>query len=69
MKYTFTVKEDGPDKETKEVPGMSYKKTLKSLLNTQPKWSGIIRYINKKNKDTWHFIRNGKKYRTHTTTL
>tara|TARA_R100001132_G_scaffold23806_1_gene22380 strand:+ start:394 stop:603 length:210 start_codon:yes stop_codon:yes gene_type:complete len=69
MKYTFTVKEDGPDKETKQVPGMSYKKILKSLLNTQPKWSGMIEYTNKKGKSLMHLIRNGKKYSTHITTF
>tara|TARA_R110000765_G_scaffold363554_1_gene453726 strand:+ start:16 stop:225 length:210 start_codon:yes stop_codon:yes gene_type:complete len=69
MKYTFTVKEDGPDKETKKVPGMSYKKTLKSLLNTRPKWSGMIEYTNKKGKNLVHLIHNGKKYRTDIITV
>ena len=59
MKYTFTILEDGQAEEKKD--GMSYKRILKSLLTTNPKWTGWIRYINKKNKEILHSISNGKR--------
>ena len=40
MKYKFKIQEE--DKETEEKEGMSYKKTLKSLVTLNPKWSGWI---------------------------
>tara|TARA_R100001244_G_scaffold27688_1_gene27326 strand:- start:7 stop:225 length:219 start_codon:yes stop_codon:yes gene_type:complete len=67
MKYTFEITESKTTSdysETKNVPAMSYKRVLKSLLNTRPKWSGMIEYTNKKGKTLAHFIKNGKKYRT-----
>jgi len=40
---------------------MSYKKTLKSLVTPNPKWSGWIAYKNKKDKYVKHIILKGKK--------
>ena len=59
MKYKFKIHEDGQQQEEKE--GMSYKKILKSLKTTNPKWTGWIRYTNKKGKEVLHSISNGKK--------
>ena len=59
MKYTFTILEDGQAEEKKD--GMSYKRILKSLVTANPKWTGWIRYINKKNKEILHSISNGKR--------
>ena len=59
MKYTFTILEDGQAEEKKH--GMSYKRILKSLVTANPKWTGWIRYINKKNKEILHSISNGKR--------
>ena len=60
MKYKFIILEEGQQQEEKE--GMSYKKLLKSLTTTNPKWTGWIRYTNKKGKEVLHSISNGKKY-------
>ena len=62
MKYTFTITKDGAESEEKAA--MSYKKVLKSLTTSEPKWSGVIKSINKKQKEVIHFIRNGRKYKT-----
>ena len=59
MKYKFIILEEGQQQEEKE--GMSYKKLLKSLTTSNPKWTGWIRYINKKGKEVLHSISNGKK--------
>ena len=59
MKYKFIILEEGQQQEEKE--GMSYKKLLKSLTTTNPKWTGWIRYTNKKGKEVLHSISNGKK--------
>jgi hypothetical protein len=40
---------------------MSFKKTLKSLVMTNPEWNGIIEYINKKGREVAHTIKKGKK--------
>jgi hypothetical protein len=48
MRYTFKVSEDGKERVEKEA--MSFKKLKKSLLNINPKWSGIN-----------HCFTNGKK--------
>ena len=72
MKYTFTITKDGAESEEKAA--MSYKKVLKSLTTSEPKWSGVIKYkydaqkkanqAKKKQKGVIHFIRNGRKYNT-----
>ncbi len=59
MKYKFKIQEDG--KEVEEKEGMSYKKTLKSLVTPNPKWTGWIAYKNKKDKYVKHIILKGKK--------
>ena len=59
MKYKFEVTEDGKPMEEKE--SMSFKKLLKSLAITKPKWTGTLSYINKKGKHTIHNIIKGKK--------
>jgi hypothetical protein len=58
MKYKFQVTQDGK-KEEKE--SMSYKKLLKSLVTTNPKWTGFISYENKKGRFVTHSILHGKK--------
>ena len=63
MKYTFTITKDGAAKPEKKA-AMPYKKVLKSLTTSEPKWSGMIEYVNKKKKNVVHFIVNGRKYRT-----
>ena len=62
MKYKFKITKDGAEPEEKEA--MSYKKLLKSLITAEPKWSGTIKYINKKQMYVIHFISNGRKYNT-----
>ena len=59
MRYKFKVYEEGKEIEDKE--GMSYKKTLKSLVTLNPKWTGWIAYKNKKDKYVKHIILKGKK--------
>tara|TARA_R100000458_G_C8074080_1_gene111610 strand:+ start:341 stop:532 length:192 start_codon:yes stop_codon:yes gene_type:complete len=62
MKYKFTIKEDTGEKvETTEKEGMSFKKILKSLVEPNPKWTGLIVYENKKGRYVTHNILNGKK--------
>ena len=46
MRYKFKVSEDGKTMVEKEA--MSFKKLKKSLFITNPKWSGIVGYKNKK---------------------
>jgi len=59
MRYKFKIQEG--DKEIEEKEGMSYKKTLKSLVTLNPKWTGWIAYKNKKDKYVKHIILKGKK--------
>jgi len=59
MKYKFKITEDGKPEEEKE--GMSFKKILKSLVSTNPKWTGFLNYTNKKGRPVTHSIQNGKK--------
>jgi len=59
MKYKFKVHEEGQQEEEKEA--MSYKKLLKSLTTSNPKWTGWIKYKNKKGQEVLHSISNGKK--------
>ena len=58
MKYKFQVTEDGK-KEEKEA--MSFKKLLKSLVTSNPKWTGWIAYQNKKDRYVKHSILKGKR--------
>ena len=48
-------------KEPEEKESMSFKKLLKSIVNTSPKWTGSLNYNNKKGREVTHIIRNGKK--------
>ena len=48
MKYKFKIT-DNKTGETTEKEAMSYKKMLKSLITPDPKWSGTLSYVNKKN--------------------
>ena len=59
MKYKFKIQEE--NKEIEEKEGMSYKKTLKSLVTSNPKWNGWIAYKNKKDRYVKHIISNGKR--------
>jgi len=59
MRYKFKVTEDGKEEIEKEA--MSFKKILKSLVNTNPKWTGFLHYTNKKGRPVTHDILNGKK--------
>jgi hypothetical protein len=59
MKYKFKVTEDGKPEEEKE--SMSFKKLLKSLVNINPKWTGLLNYTNKKGRSVTHRILQGKR--------
>ena len=59
MKYKFKIQEG--DKEIEEKEGMSFKKTLKSLVTPNPKWTGWIAYKNKKDTYVKHSILNGNR--------
>jgi len=59
MRYKFKVTEDGKPEEEKEE--MSFKKVLKSLVTSNPKWTGFMSYKNKKGRMVYHNILNGKK--------
>ncbi len=59
MRYKFKVTEDGKEEIEKEE--MSFKKVLKSLVTSNPKWTGWIAYKNKKDRYVNHTILNGKR--------
>ena len=59
MRYKFKVYEEGKEIEDKEA--MSFKKLIKSLLTTNPKWGGIIGYRNKKDRWVNHCFIDGKR--------
>ena len=61
MKYKFTIQEDVEGATPIEKDGMSYKKILKSLVTSNPKWTGWIAYKNKKDRYVNHTILNGKR--------
>ena len=58
MRYKFIVSEDGKTMVEKEA--MSFKKLKKSLFITNPKWSGIVGYKNKKDRWVNHCFTDGK---------
>ena len=60
MKYNFQIINLDDGKETK-IDAMSFKKALKSILITQPKFNGTLCYINKKGREVIHSIIKGKK--------
>ena len=47
--------------EKTEAENMSYKKMLKSILQTKPKFNGALYYTNKKGRYVMHSIQNGKR--------
>ena len=59
MRYKFKVTEDGKEEIEKEE--MSFKKLLKSLVTSNPKWTVYMSYKNKKGRIVYHNILNGKK--------
>ena len=59
MRYKFKVTEDGKPEIEKE--SMSFKKLLKSLVTSNPKWTGFMSYDNKKGRHVVHSIKNGKR--------
>ena len=59
MKYKFKVTEDGKPEEEKE--SISFKKLLKSLVTSSPKWTGSMSYENKKGRYVVHSIKEGKR--------
>jgi hypothetical protein len=60
MKYTFEIL-NGDNGEKTKKDAMSYKKALKSILVSNPKFNGALYYTNKKGKYVMHSISNGKR--------
>ncbi len=60
MRYKFKIL-DGDTGENKETENMSYKKALKHILITKPKFNGALYYTNKKGNSITHHISNGKR--------
>jgi|TARA_R100000049_G_C1890277_1_gene43586 hypothetical protein len=58
MRYEYTITDHEEKKEV--VKAMSWKKMLKNLLVKNPKFSGWITYINKKENAQTKVINNGK---------
>ena len=58
MRYEYTITDHEEQKEV--VQAMSWKKMLKNLLVRNPKFSGWITYINKKENAQTKVINNGK---------
>ena len=59
-RYKFKIT-DNKTQESKEMENMSFKRMLKSVLVTSPKFNGTIHYTNKKGNDVCHSIIEGKK--------
>ena len=58
MRYKFKVSEDRKTRVEKEA--MSFKKLMKSLFITNPKWGGIVGYRNKKDRWVNHCFIHGR---------
>ena len=58
MRYEYTITDHEEKKEV--VQAMSWKKMFKNLLVRNPKFSGWITYINKKENAQTKVINNGK---------
>ena len=58
MRYEYTITDETGKAE--KVEAMSWKKMLKNLLVRNPKFSGWITYINKKENAQTKVINNGK---------
>ena len=55
MRYKFKIL-DGDTGENSETENMSFKKALKHLLITKPKFNGALFYTNKKGNYIMHNI-------------
>ena len=60
MRYKFKIL-DGDTGVNSETENMSYKKALKHILITKPKFNGALYYTNKKGNYVMHSISNGKR--------
>ncbi len=60
MRYKFKIL-DGDTGKNSETENMSFKKALKHLLITKPKFNGALFYTNKKGNYIMHSIANGKR--------
>ena len=60
MKYKFEIL-DGDKGEKSEIEAMSFKKALKSILISKPKFNGALYYTNKKGREVIHSIVKGNK--------
>jgi len=60
MRYIFKILDGDTGKET-ETQDMSFKKALKKIITTNPKFNGALYYTNKKGKYVCHSISKGKK--------
>ena len=60
MIYKFKIL-DGDTGENSETENMSFKKALKHLLITKPKFNGALFYTNKKGNYIMHSIAGGKR--------
>ncbi len=59
MRYKFKIV-DGDTGDNSETENMSFKKAVKSLLITKPKFNGTISYTNKKENYVTHSFANGR---------
>ena len=59
MRYKFKIL-DGDTGENSETENMSFKKAVKHLLITKPKFIGAIYYTNKKGNYVMHSFANGR---------
>ena len=59
-RYKFKII-NGEDGKESEIEAMSFKKALKSITISKPKFNGALYYTNKKGKYLMHSISKGKK--------
>ena len=60
MRYQFKIL-DKDSGENSETENMSYKKALKHILITKPKFNGALSYTNKKGNAVMHTISQGRR--------
>jgi hypothetical protein len=60
MRYKFKIL-DGDTGENTETENMSFKKALKHLLITKPKFNGALFYTNKKGNYIIHNVSQGRR--------
>ena len=60
MRYKFKILDDDTG-QTTETENMSYKKALKHILITKPKFNGALSYTTKKGNYVMHSFNNGKR--------